>query len=97
MTQLTLFPSVSGRIDVKGDVASDKGAYCWIVEALDQTNDNNEWYILVSSIFETRYEAREAACSWRYVGYVTRVVPYKACFDSKGRHNRQVKSQRLDY
>jgi hypothetical protein len=93
MTQQELFPSVSGQIDVRGDVASDKGRYRWVVEMFMA---DGSWYPHYTT-YGTRHEAREFAANERTYGEITRIVPYKACLDSKGRHNRQVSSERLDY
>ena len=92
--QIELFPSISGRIDVKGDVASIKVHCLWTVEV----NRGNGWRSNGIETYVTREEARNAARYLRnYSGLQTRIVPYKACYDSKGRKNRQIDSERLDY
>jgi hypothetical protein len=86
-----------------GDKASSQTNVIWAVE---QYNFNKEAWEpapvffldgeLVQCTGSTRQAARYYARRLRERGRETRVVPYKACLDTKGRHNRQVKSERLD-
>lgn len=78
----------------KGDVASlKKREVVWVVELLG----DNGWAPSYHSGFLTRSEARQFARERRSYGWNTRVVPYKACVDTKVRVNRQAASERLDY
>jgi hypothetical protein len=81
----------AGTID-KGDQAPNPNAAIWVVEYEVAAG---VWYRLGLSC-PTRQRARQIAKAHRASGKNTRVVPYKACIDSKGRHNRQITSERLD-
>ena len=91
MTQTELFPSVTGQINVKGDIASDKSQYLWVVEC---KVGEDEWTPTYKTTTNRR-DARLIAAEFRSYGEVVRIIPYKACIDSKGRHNRQVQGERI--
>jgi len=92
MTQLTMFSSVSGQIEV-GDVASSKSAYVWIVEQFLA----DRWFPCDGAYF-AREDARQRARELRTMyGMEVRVLAYKATIDVKGRFNRQVRKMRADY
>jgi len=79
--------------NLPGDKASDSYSTLWVTEILVEGE-----YVPAGNIgFATREAARQEARYWRLCqGAKTRVTPYKACIDTKGRHNRQITSERLD-
>ena len=84
-----------------GDVASSQSNYVWVVEKFHQGHWGPCPFHLIrgklnSAVRAKRDDAREIAKYLRILGHNVRVVPYKACLDTRGRHNRQVKSERLD-
>lgn len=92
MTQTNLFPGLSSQLrHFKGDVASSAGALFWIVEK----KIAGAWFPL-RRVQLTREDARAHARGQRIRGAEVRIVPYKACIDTQGRHNRQITSERLD-
>lgn len=94
MTQQNLFPGLAPAVrTLKGDHASSANHYLWAVEV--QVDRRGVW-IPLRLVSTSRADARSIARRHRAVGKEVRVVPYKACIDSKGRHNRQVTSERLD-
>jgi len=88
MTQSTFFYAPNRPDNHKGDVASSV-TVMWIVE----TKAGGFWHPRFDTASNTRKRARDIA---RSMWMKTRVVPYKACIDTQGRHNRQVCSERLD-
>lgn len=84
-----------------GDKASSKANYIWLVEKLWR----GQWVPapvhntpggLQHTTRSSREQARHVARELRMMGHEVRIVPYKACLDTRGRHNRQVTSERLD-
>lgn len=94
MTQQNLFPGLAPVVrPLKGDIASSAANYLWVVER--QVDSRGVW-VPLRLVNGTREGARDLARRHRANGSEVRVVPYKACIDTKGRHNRQVTSERLD-
>jgi hypothetical protein len=90
--QMQLFPSVTGQISI-GDCATCKVNVLWTVEKFEC----GMWRPS-RQVHNSRHAARYYARQIRFTDNVeTRVIPYKAAFDSKGRKNRQIDSQRLDW
>lgn len=78
----------------KGDQESSKQHYVWGVQVFWR----GQWCTACDAGFHAlRSEARAEARVMRAAGEEVRVVPYKACIDTKGRFNRQILSERLDY
>jgi hypothetical protein len=84
----------AGTVD-KGDQAPNPNACLWVVETCVDPR-GPIWHPRFDTACHSRKRAREVARGMRAGGFETRVVPYKACVDSKGRHNRQILSERLD-